>query len=75
MYSTKHVVMKLARANPGVAVDEERVRRAIRTGAICAPRSIAGRYVWTDREVAELTKVLGLRAPEGETRGGAEVLQ
>jgi hypothetical protein len=63
MYSTRHLLKSLAFANPLNPVDEEQIRRAIRDGLIEAPRTVAGRFVWTDSEVRALARALGVNAP------------
>jgi hypothetical protein len=63
MFSTREVLGLLAQANRGQGIDEERLRRAIRTGAIPPPSTIAGRYVWSEGDLELLTKALGLRSP------------
>ncbi len=60
MLSTKEVVARLAAANPEEEVTEERIRRALRTGAADAPDVVAGRLVWREDAIVALAKALGL---------------
>jgi hypothetical protein len=62
MYSTREIIKALAEANPNQRIDEERIRRAIRRGAISPPSTVAGRFVWTQADLKSLANALGLQS-------------
>lgn len=63
MIGTREVVRRLAAANPSRDLTEEHVRRALRTGTIDPPSTVAGRFVWQEADLPELARALGLSAP------------
>ena len=69
MHSTREVLALLIQANPGATVCEERLRRLLRTGAIPAPSTVAGRFLWDDSQVESAARALGLRAPSRGNEG------
>jgi hypothetical protein len=63
MHSTRDVIAALKSENPGKQVTEEHIRHALRKGDVPKPMSFAGRLAWTDSEVQQLARCLGLRVP------------
>ena len=63
MFSTREVLGLLAEANPDARVDEDRLRRAIRTGSVSPPSTVAGRYVWSEADLEKLIRAWRLRRP------------
>lgn len=63
MIATRELIEILRRANPGVLVDEQRVRAALRWGGVPAPRLFAGRMAWTEENARALAEHLGLELP------------
>ena len=64
MFSTREVLGLLTEANPTERVDEERIRRAIRTGTVMAPSTVAGRYVWSKQDLVLLAQATRLQVPD-----------
>ena len=69
MYSTREVLSLLRRANPGVKVNENTIRSAIRRKIIQAPRLFADRFAWTLCDIASLCRVYNLRAIPRSQKG------
>lgn len=63
MFSTRQVLDFLRRANPGARVSEDRLRHALRSGAVGSPCSLAGRLLWTPIDVRALATALRLNLP------------
>jgi len=64
MFSTTEVIEVLRAVNPCARISEDRVRHAIRRGAIPAPDTFAGRYAWTWLDIRRLATALGLQSPD-----------
>ena len=73
MLTTRAVVAALLSANPGAPVTEDRVRHALRRGAVAPPSQFAGRYQWTPESVRALAKALGLSTPSPRKGAASEV--
>ncbi len=63
-FLTAEVLRCLRDSNPDQTVTEDRVRSAIRRGAIQTPRTLSGCYFWTWDEVRHLAHALDLKLPE-----------
>lgn len=63
-YLTSEVLKHLRESNPEQAVTENRVRSAIRRGAVQTPRILSGCYFWTWDEVRSLAQALNLDEPQ-----------
>ena len=63
MFSTREALDALRRANPQGHISEERVRRALRTGRISPPSTVAGRFVWSRQDLVALAEALDVQPP------------
>ncbi len=63
MKTTRQVIRILAAANPQHAPTEERIRHALRRGAVSPPPLFAGRLAWRREDIIVLADVLGLVCP------------
>ena len=72
MFSTQEVLGLLTEANPNERVDEERIRRAIRTGSVRAPSTVAGRYIWSNHDLVLLAQSMRLQVPDLPEIGAAQ---
>jgi hypothetical protein len=60
MLTTREVLDELRRRYPDARFTEDRLRHALRRGSITAPALVAGRYVWSPKEITALTRALGV---------------
>ncbi len=72
MLSTREVLQILSQHHPEAEITEDRLRRALRSGAITPPNTFAGRLVWLSDDVAALCEYLGVEIPEVTRRDGSE---
>lgn len=71
MFTTRDVLIQLRHANPGAEITEDRLRHALRRQAVSRPLLIAGRYLWTHREVDEIASALRLQPPSEDCPAGS----
>ena len=69
-FLTSEVLGYIRASNPNRPVTEDRIRSAIRRGAVPTPRILGGCYFWTWDEVRRLAGALNLEIPQSPVRRG-----
>lgn len=72
MRSTRQVLQMLSQHHPDAEITEDRLRRALRSGAIAPPNTFAGRLVWLPEDIAALCAHLGVEVPDDLAGQGIE---
>jgi hypothetical protein len=62
MQSTREILAQLRRAHPETNVTEARLRHVLRRPSSPQSRLVAGRLIWTRRDVERLASALGLQS-------------